>query len=82
MITNVRVASDGEQRVAVVSNQIIHEIRIGDFRQVGLGEQRSFVAKVEHDLVADGPDGDYRIAKKTIRLLSRGTPIGNLTFLL
>lgn len=80
LVANVRVAADGAGRLSVVSNQVVYEIRVGDFRQVGLGEQRSFAAKVEHELVDEG--GELRIAKKTIRLLNRGTPIGNLTFLL
>lgn len=84
-ITNVRLRpstdSSSPSRVLVVSNQLISEMRLGDFRQVGLGEQRVLAAEVWHELEAVSPS-DIKIASKTIRLLNRGAPIGNLTFLL
>lgn len=80
VVGNVRVAADGEDRFSAISNQIIYEARIGDFRQVGLGEQRSLAAKVEHDLLRH--EDEFRIAKKTVHLISRGMPIANLTFIL
>ena len=80
VIGNVRVNPQGEGVMSVLSNQIIYETRVGDFRQVGLGEQRTFAAKVEHELKGDG--GEFQIAKKTIHLINRDTPISNLTFLL
>jgi 3-phenylpropionate/cinnamic acid dioxygenase small subunit len=80
LIGNVRVGAGNAGHLEVISNQIIYEIRVGDFRQVGLGEQRSFAAKVEFELV--DADGEFRIARKVVHLLNRGVPIGNLTFIL
>jgi 3-phenylpropionate/cinnamic acid dioxygenase small subunit len=83
LVTNVRVrpTEPGESLVTVVSNQLVCEMRVGDFRQVGLGEQRQFAAEVEHRLeVRD--EGDFRIDRKTVRLLNRGAPMSNMTFLL
>lgn len=79
VIGNVRVRPEGD-RVKVVSNQIIAEMRLGDFRQVGLGEQRFFAAQVEHELVPE--ESGFRIASKCVRLLNRGATMSNLTFLL
>jgi 3-phenylpropionate/cinnamic acid dioxygenase small subunit len=85
LISNVRVrpAEDAgdSSRVVALSNQIICEMRLGDFRQVGLGEQRVFAAEVRHELEVLG-DSEFKIASKTIRLLNRGAPMSNLTFLL
>jgi 3-phenylpropionate/cinnamic acid dioxygenase small subunit len=83
LVTNVRVRPSGEgpgHTMTVVSNQLIVEMRVGDFRQVGLGEQRSFAAEVEHQLQPQGDE--LKIAMKTVRLLNRGGPVSNLTFLL
>lgn len=84
-ITNVRVRPLGDagkpSSICTVSNQTICEMRLGDFRQVGLGEQRILAAEVIHELVVNSPS-DIQIASKTIRLLNRGAPIGNLTFIL
>jgi 3-phenylpropionate/cinnamic acid dioxygenase small subunit len=82
-VSNVRVRPDetAADRIAVLSNQVIAEMRLGDFRQVGLGEQRVFAAEVEHRLEVSG-EGGFRIARKTVRLLNRGAPMSNLTFLL
>jgi 3-phenylpropionate/cinnamic acid dioxygenase small subunit len=83
LVTNVRVrpVSQGDSIVTVVSNQLICEMRLGDFRQVGLGDQRLFAAEMEHRLQVVG-DGAFKISKKTVRLLNRGASISNLTFLL
>lgn len=83
LVTNVRVrlSQPGESLVTVLSNQLVCEMRVGDFRQVGLGEQRQFAAEVEHRLEVRA-DGDFRISRKTVRLLNRGAPMSNMTFLL
>jgi 3-phenylpropionate/cinnamic acid dioxygenase small subunit len=81
LVTNVRVRpGEAAGGITVLSNQVIAEMRLGDFRQVGLGDQRIFVAEVEHQLQVDGEE--LKIAKKTVRLLNRGAPMSNLTFLL
>jgi 3-phenylpropionate/cinnamic acid dioxygenase small subunit len=83
LVSNVRVrsAESAGSRFAALSNQVICEMRLGDFRQVGLGEQRVFAAEVRHELEVHG-ESEFRIASKTIRLLNRGAPMSNLTFLL
>jgi 3-phenylpropionate/cinnamic acid dioxygenase small subunit len=84
VIGNVRVRPETEaeagDRISVVSNQIICEMRLGDFRQVGLGEQRVLAARVEHDLVPTA--SAFKIASKCVRLIDRGAAMSNLTFLL
>lgn len=72
-------ASDG-QAIQVESNQMICELRTGDYSQVGLGEIQTLLASVSYELARTG-DG-LRIRKKIIRLLNRDMPQGNLTFLL
>lgn len=81
-ITNVRVlAGENTNDVVVKSNQLVSEMRLGDFRQVGLGEQRVFSAAVEHRLEFDG-DRQPKIADKCVMLINRDAPMSNLTFLL
>jgi hypothetical protein len=67
-------------KIKVISNQTINEVRTGDYRQLGLGELQSIVARVEHmlELSEEGP----KIALKKVLLLNRDMPLGNLTFLL
>jgi len=79
MISSVRVRQEASARARVVSNQVIHEVRTGDYRQLGLGELQTVVASVEHalDISQDMP----RIIEKKIILLNRDMPLGNLTFL-
>ncbi len=79
MISNVRIAQKTTDGVKLVSNQAIHEVRTGDFRQVGLGVMSTLVAKVEHVLRAE--DGALKIALKKVLLINRDMPQGNLTFL-
>lgn len=79
-VTNVRVQSEpSDSFVTVRSYQTITELRSGDFRQTGLGEQRTFVGHCEHRLRRD-PDG-LRIALKKLVLLNRDISIRNLTFI-
>ena len=82
-ITNVRVgdpvdAVPGADHL-VHSYQMITELRAGDFRQTGLGEQRTFVGRCEHHLVET--DGDLRIVQKKLILINRDISIRNLTFI-
>lgn len=83
MVSNVRVRVDEADaaRITVTSNQLICEMRLGDFRQVGLGEQRLFPAEVVHLLQVD-EESHFSIVRKEVRLLTRGAPMSNLTFLL
>lgn len=79
LINNVRV-KPSERGYAVASNQIIYEMRTGDFKQVGMGELQPIVASVEHEYCAT-PSG-WRIGCKKILLMNRDSWLGNLTFLL
>jgi 3-phenylpropionate/cinnamic acid dioxygenase small subunit len=79
MVANVRIAENGPDIVRLVSNQVIYEVRTGDFRQVGLGIINTIVAKVEH--VLERHEDDLKIALKKILLINRDMPQGNLTFL-
>ena len=83
VIGNVKVDQGSENDLVVYSNQIIYEIRAGmaDYRQRGLGEQRTFAAQCEHRYVMDA-QGCWRIALKKMLLLNREIPIENLTFIL
>lgn len=81
LVSNVEVSPDGATgAVRLRSNQVIHEIRTGDYRQTGLGEMRTLVATVEHVLRPE--DGKLKIALKKIKLIDRDMPLGNLTFLI
>jgi 3-phenylpropionate/cinnamic acid dioxygenase small subunit len=81
MISCVEVfPGKAEGEVTVRSNQVIHEIRGGDFRQTGLGELRHLVATVEHVLRRDGEE--LKIAVKKITLIDRDMSLGNMTFLI
>jgi 3-phenylpropionate/cinnamic acid dioxygenase small subunit len=79
-ISCVRVLPQDDGKIKVISNQTINEVRTGDYRQLGLGELQSIVARVEHmlELSEEGP----KIALKKVLLLNRDMPLGNLTFLL
>jgi 3-phenylpropionate/cinnamic acid dioxygenase small subunit len=79
MISNVELAGVAGE-ITVRSNQVVYEIRGGDFRQTGLGELRTLVATVEHQLRQE--DDALRIAQKKIRLIDRDMSVGNLTFLI
>lgn len=81
LVTNVTVdLDDAESDVAVTTNQLISEVRDGDFTQTGLGEVRHMPARVEYAL--EHHDDCLRIARKTVRLLASNLPQDNLTFLL
>lgn len=71
-IGNVRVVMHDRDVVEVRSNQIIVELHHGD--------QRTFAAECEHVLRLTGEG--YRISSKTIYLLNRDEPLGDLTFVL
>jgi 3-phenylpropionate/cinnamic acid dioxygenase small subunit len=78
-ITNVSVEAC-EAGLRVLSNQLIYELRTGDFRQVGVGDLRPLVASVEHLCRAES--GGLKIVKKTVLLIDRDLPQRNLTFLI
>lgn len=81
-VTNIVVDAEKttEDRIVVDSYQLVIELRTGDYRQIGLGQQRSIATTMTHELVRT-PDG-LRIAKKHVRLIDREMPQSNLTFLI
>lgn len=78
-ISNVRV-TPGADHVVVDSSQVIYEMRGGDAGQVGLGDVRPIVARVEYTLRPVA--GAMKIACKKILLINRDTWHGNLTFII
>lgn len=79
-VSNVRVTVEDDGMVNARSVQIIREMRLGDFRQIGLGEPQLLVADVKH--ILEPVEHSFLIKSKTINLVERGTPLGNLTFLI
>lgn len=83
-ISNVSVQAR-ESDFLVRSNQLIYEMRTGDYRQAGIGELRPIVASVEHVLrrvTAGAHAGELRIALKKVLLINRDAWLGNMTFVL
>lgn len=78
IVSNVVADADGDGW-RVSSNQVIHEIRDGDWTQVGLGEKNAIVARVDY-LLRRGEQG-FRIREKRVHLLDRGSWQGNLAFI-
>lgn len=79
-ITNVQVtpgAADNE--VNVRCNLVVHEVRSGDHRQLGLGDLRALPAKCYYVLRREER---WRIAHKKVVLINRHMPIINLSFLI
>jgi 3-phenylpropionate/cinnamic acid dioxygenase small subunit len=79
-ITNVEIEPASESRFLVHSTQVIYEVRTGDFRQNGLGDVRTLVARVEH-LVEQTAAG-LAIAGKKILLIDRDIVQRNLMFII
>jgi 3-phenylpropionate/cinnamic acid dioxygenase small subunit len=78
-ISNVDVVEQGDQ-TEIVSNQLIHEMRTGDHKQIGLGQPQVLAAEVMYRLRHDG--STWRIAEKKVLLLNRDSWLGNLTFMI
>lgn len=79
-VTNVEVFKQGTCEYLVRTNQVIHEIRVGDSSQVGLGVLNHLAAQVHYTVRI--VQGDPLIAMKKVLLLNREMPMGNLTFML
>jgi 3-phenylpropionate/cinnamic acid dioxygenase small subunit len=80
LVSNIEIVEAEGPTVRVRSNQVIYEMRRGDFRQVGLGDVHANVAAVEH-LIAPH-DGAMTIRRKKVMLIDRDVQQRNLTFLL
>jgi ethylbenzene dioxygenase beta subunit len=78
-VNNVAVEPGANGEFRVNSNQVIYEVRRGDFTQVGLGEVRPIVANVAY--VVRPVDGALKIALKKVLLIDRDMSVGNLTFI-
>ncbi len=85
-VSNVAVEAGSDEWagcVVVRSNQIVYEMRTGDYKQVGVGELRPIVAAVEHILRPEaGARGGMGIARKKIVLINHDSWLGNMTFLM
>lgn len=86
-ISNVSVEQgigDSSGNIVVRSNQLIYEMRTGDYKQVGIGDLRPIVANVEHILRPVSTQTNQRmgIARKKILLINRDSWLGNMTFLM
>lgn len=81
-VSNVQVDAERTtaDRIVVDSYQLIIELRTGDYRQIGLGQQRTIATTMTHELIRTAQG--LRIAKKIVRLIDREMPQSNLTFLL
>jgi 3-phenylpropionate/cinnamic acid dioxygenase small subunit len=78
-ISNVQVYGAGETEATVHCNLIVCELRPGDQRQLGLGQQRFFAGHCEYSL---RHENGWRMAVKKVVLLSRDVPLENLTFII
>lgn len=79
-VSNVRVAESGEETATLLCNTVIHEMRLGDENQVGLGEPRWFAASCQYDLKR--VTESWRISLKKVWILQREAALYNLTFIL
>lgn len=78
-VTNVTVdesTTDGTVRVRC--NLMLFEVRVGDSSQVGIGQPQLLAGRCEYVLTG-GPE--WRIARKTVWLLTRDLPLPNLSFI-
>lgn len=82
-VTNVQIVGRAEANDDVVARctTMIHELRVGDPSQVGLGAPRSFAAACAYTFRSTN-NGSWKIARKEVRLLQRELPLYNLTFIL
>lgn len=79
-VTNVQASpADKDNEAMVRCTLAVHELRVGDHLQLGLGDQRIFAAKVDYRLRYDG---GWRIVLKKVVLINRHLPIINLSFVL
>ena len=80
LVSNVELeAENGSGEVRILCAQLIGELRPGGRGQVGLNDQRFFLARCEYRLRP--VDGQWRIALKKVVLLNADQPIYNLTFI-
>lgn len=80
MLSNVQVIDEGHGQARAWYNQLLVEVRPGDWRQNGLGEKRLFAGRC--DAQFRHLDGKWLITRKVIRLLDRNQPVEGLSFIL
>jgi 3-phenylpropionate/cinnamic acid dioxygenase small subunit len=78
-VSNVEVEPGADGLVLVHSHLVLFEVRVGDASQSGLGVPQTLAARCEHRLRRRGDS--WRIARKTVWLLTRDQPLGNISFL-
>lgn len=78
-ISNVRILGEHDGVVRVACHLVVHEVRIGDPSQIGLGVPRSIAGRCEYGLRRVGDA--WLIEEKIVRLLGRELPQYNLTFI-
>jgi 3-phenylpropionate/cinnamic acid dioxygenase small subunit len=78
-VTNVQVAEAEDPAECVVRcSLLVHELRGGDYRQFGLGQERTIAGRCEYRLRYE--DG-WRIRLKEVVLVNRYLPLENFTFI-
>jgi len=80
MITNMMVTEDGPDHAKARYNQLLVELRPGDWRQYGLGEKRLFGGRCDVRLKRHGDS--WLIVHKKIKLIDRNQPVEALSFIL
>lgn len=89
-ITNVTVDEERPDGTVVVRcNLTLFEVRVGDSSQAGIGRPQMLSGHCEYQLTfrsesgadPDGPRIGWRIARKTVWLLTRDLPLPNLSFI-
>ena len=73
-------AGDKDGHAVVNCNFALFELRAGDPRQIGLGEQRSIVGRCEYHLRYT--KAQWQIALKKVIMIDRDLPLHNLSFIL
>jgi len=79
LVSNVEVDDDAGGDAVVHCTQLIGELRPGGRGQVGLNDQRFFLARCEYRFRR--VEEDWRISLKKVVLLNADQPIYNLTFI-
>jgi len=80
-VSNVEIhAGDKDDTCVIHCNVAIFELRPGDPRQSGLGDQRSFIGHGEYHL--QSIDNHWRIALKKVIMMNRDLPLENISFIL
>lgn len=79
-VSNVQAEQDGRGDECLVRcNLLVHEMRRGDARQFGLGQERILAARCQYLL---RHAGRWRIRLKKVVLSNRHLPLENFTFII